>query len=470
MSAREEAIRRVLQEGVSEQAVSHDLGIKNETLSSWIKQAQAVQLVVAGQSQAEVARALGIPPQTLSRWVINARAQNSRPRRGTTDGGARPTELRLACTTFGVLMAKLRRERAAVEGGVPTIDEFARRLGVSSGTLRNLESAQKAPPQTTLAYPLSVECGLFLPMAFLVIGFVRAFDESDSIEMAREVAREMRRTEPRLGFFVDHLHVALDLLPKERREHLKKTSVIDKLTQLMRSQPASASPQNSAPAMLLGQVSPVLVDAVMALSEKLHFFHPALDEAALGTWEDVNSQRIRRVFAYYSDPGTLLKTIDAFPCKFLHLSSAPVKYLIVLNGPRPQDVGTIKEKFLQKSPGLPEKSIVVHEVEKNSDIAKAFSEALRYDVSESRIVDFDGPHIVRMTTLNLYELDMNRHDGTSFGQLHCAFIDNSVCNGNRTGAGNPSTSMYFARALRSFDIDRVLPLFRKVASAYGVDL
>ncbi len=469
MSKREEAVWRVLQANELEHDVAQRLGIKSETLSSWIKQAKVVSLILEGSSQAEISRAYGIAPQTLSRWVKEAKAKQNKLRPEITDTNLRPAELRLASTVFGSLIAKLRRERGLAEGVVLSVDEFARRLGVSSGTLRNMESAQKAPPQTTIAYPLSVGCGLFLPMTFIVIGFVRAFDESDSIQIALELAREMRKAEPRLSFLVDHLDSALVLAGRERQTHLKKESVIDKLALLMRTQPVSVSPQNSAPAMLLGQVSPVLVDAIMALSEKLHLFHPALDEVALSSWEDVNSHRIRRVFSYYSNPRTLLDTIDAFRCKFLSISSAPIKYIIILNAPSTGEIDSIKEKILKKFPTLPESAIIVHGVDKNSEIALAFLDVLNYDVNGSRIADSNGHQTIKMTTINLYELDLiNSHYGTSFGQMHCAFIDNTVFNVNKNR--NPPASMYFARALQNFDIDRILPLFRGVSAKHGVEL
>jgi DNA-binding transcriptional regulator YiaG len=159
----EDALRRVLEAGESEQQVSQDLNIDSEDLSRRVRRERAVRLVLSGNSQTKVAKMLGISQKTLSRWV-NA-AKRSQDRRGTSEGGIRPSELRLACTTFGAVMHKLRLERATQENARLGTDEFARRLGVSGSTLRNLESAQRQPPQTTLAYPLSVECGLFLSYA-----------------------------------------------------------------------------------------------------------------------------------------------------------------------------------------------------------------------------------------------------------------------------------------------------------------
>ncbi|WP_250510334.1 helix-turn-helix domain-containing protein [Caballeronia sp. GACF4] len=462
---KEEAICRVRYNGEPEDDVARSLQVQSETLTTWLKEAatkeSALSEVLRGSSQIEVARKYGIPTTTLSRWL------NSRTVPSETYAAPPVQDVYLGSIVFGMLLARLRRERGA-DGQILNVDEFAKRLEIGGSTLRNLESG-KSIPGASLAYPLCTACALLLPMTLLIIGFIRAFDESTSTDMAVEIGRAMCKADPRLCFLADHLKVAISINDtKTRQTHLADSTVQDKILQLMRLHPGqSMLPQeNAAFASVLAQVSPVLADAVIALSEKLQLFQPALDPTALMKWEDANAHRIRRVFSYYKNPKSLKDTIDLFPCKFLNFSDAQTKYIIILRGTN-TGAENIRRKILYKmknsNVAANNSPIIVHEAETGSNLVREFDSALQYDVAECRIASSNDANIVSMTTLNLYELEMLRSDRISYGYIFCAFIDNS-------GNESPKTAISFARALQSFDIVKILPLFKNVALSYKVEL
>lgn len=432
---------------------------------------QAIHAVlIEGARQNDVARRFNLSPQTLSRWVIAAKNQLASGMPAQPEPGPKPLDAHLGCIVFGAMLSHLRRERMLEQGAALTPEQFALRLGISSATLRNLESAQKAPPQTSLAYPLAIECSLFLPMMFLVIGFVRAYDASASFELADALGKKMRQTEPRLGFLIDQLEAAVKLPPQQRKVHLTKPQLIKRLVQLCRSHAIVEPSQSSGASQMLAQVSPVLVDAIMALSEKLQLFHPVLNEAGLNAWEEANSHRIRRVFSYYADPVVLLDTIDGFSCKFLRTSNAGVKYILFLKDASVQQLAEIRRKLRTKlsAYSLDEQSVVARQV--GDERAAAFDAMLQFDVDSSRMVDSPGAHTIQMTTMNLYELELRLPEGTALGQMHCAFVDNAVTRRGRSFAARAGAPMFFARALRSFDTDQALPLFHATANQFGIEL
>ena len=166
----------------------------------------------------------------------------------------------------------------------------------------------------------------------------------------------------------------------------------------------------------------------------------------------------------------LLDTIDGFSCKFLGTSDATVKYILFLKNASIQQLSEIKRKLQVKlsAYGQDEQAVVARLA--RDEVAAAFDAILRFDVSTSRIESI-GAHAIQMTTLNLYELELRRPEGTSIGQMHCAFVDNAVPRRGRDAFGPSGAPMFFARALRNFDTDKVaLPLFHATADQLGIEL
>lgn len=430
------------------------------------------QVIEKGRAQKEVAAGLGVTPQTLSRWVIAARHKpHSIDDPEEDSNGSRPSDLRIASIIFGVVLKKLRGERAILEEKVIGFDAFAARLGISTSTLRNLESAQQGAPQPTLAHRLTSECKLFFPNVLLVIGFIHAFDGSRTRASALSLADELRRTEPRLGFFADHLKNLLLAHHTDRHRTLKEPSTAERLISLMKVPIALSAIQNGTQLSLLGELSPVLVDAVLALGDKLQMFQPVLDEAALGKWEEANSQRIKRVFGYYSDPNSLLQTIDAFPCKYLRTSTASVKYILLIKDGTGKQIEALKAKLFTKlsAKNLSPDAIFIHAMRSGTPEILALDGLLNFDIVQSIIADYTNSTVTKMTTLNIYELDTTSYSGSG-GTIHCAFVDNSVAKINENNIKSATDQTFFARALKNGNTNMAVKTLLKITEALGVEL
>jgi transcriptional regulator with XRE-family HTH domain len=428
--------------------------------------------------QTEVSHEYNVPKSTVNRWVADAKAgsevdADQRTRKRLEEQQTNPpSELRLGSRLAGRVVYSLRGRAHAKGSRAPNADQFGRLLGVPGSTLRNLEAGGKLP-ETSLAYALAKVCGLSLSTTFFFLAVARCHDECADYESADELGTAVRREDSRFGFVLDSLMTARTLRdPDTLKEHFDKVPFQDRVYQLLRTGPGVAATRAKTPSIdAFTRVSPVLLDTLYALSERLRLFHPALDESALAEWEHGNCQRIRRVIAYYSEPRALLETIDSFKCEFLDFSDAPVKYVIILKGASRQQADEARESIVRKATRLPRASVIVKEVSASNPAIGALERALRFDSATSRLCTEDaGSSAVKMRTLNLYELRLAESELSDSGNLFCAFVDNKRPLRREASKTLKAREMHFTRALQSVDVDRVRDLLSAVLSDEGVDL
>jgi transcriptional regulator with XRE-family HTH domain len=435
------------------------------------KQVQAaVERVNSGETQRAVAKDLGVPAQTLNGWVMRARELEATPftqqrekPQGRPSGGAR-----VASEMFGKVLARLRYERVKPGGTPMTTDAFARRLNMPPSTLRTLQSGN-ATPQTSLAIALSQECGLSLPTVMLFIAYVRAYEDSMSETTAQQLGQALTEGDARFRFVAQRLQLARSMATLARSTLFKDPDFLDQVLRLLRSSSSRGMQPIEADLGLLSSLSPVILDAIATLGERLRLFQPALDETGLANWEQTNQYRIQRVLAYYSNPKVLLETINSFTCDFLRHSKAGLRYLVLLREADNSTVEHIRKELYRKVADLPEDCIDVRCLKITQALTISFENALSFDTATSKLLDptgatamaLPGRGIVQMRTVNLYELQTTHELGGSTGLLRCAFVDNKQPWRPGSDDDVAPDGIHYTRALPTDDVRSLEKLFEQ---------
>lgn len=436
---------------------------------------KVLDAVLNGATQIAAARTFDVPAQTVNRWVVGSRSKSAvapHQTRSTSDGllQAKPLVPKLGSHLVGRVVYALRGRSKATGNKAPNADQFGQMLGIPGSTLRNLE-AGRTLPETSLALALAKECQLSLSTAFLLFAFARSYDECLGVVATDELALAMHKEDSRFGFIIDRLQAARDIQDRELlKDHFDKVAFQDRVRRLLQSNPESASIGPwTANTDLFSTVSPVLLDTIYAMAERLKLFHPALDETALAEWEHANRERIRQVIAYYSEPQALIDTISSFTCEFLGLSDAPIKYVIILKGATKEQVDRTKSTILRKAQHLPKSAVIVKDVPASAPLTKAFEEVLWFDTATSKLSTKDaGSSAVRMRTLNLYELRLGEFGAGDSGKHYCAFVDNK--RPLRLLRGQQASGTHFTRALRKEDVERTRGLLAALLQDEGIQL
>ncbi|MFA5180617.1 MAG: hypothetical protein WC405_04805 [Syntrophales bacterium] len=437
---------------------------------------EAINLVCEKNvSQAEVARKLGVPLQTVNYWVKSI-SDDMTKAQGPSE--KKQNFWPIASITFGAVLAKLRYQSAA-SGKITSTDDFARRIGIGGSSLRMLEAGHHIPG-TSLAYPLAKECNLSLPMTTIVISFVRLFDDNDNKDKACKIAELFSEQEPRLIFFAKMLIDVADKAEYVQKKFLKQDEFLVKVIDLMKSQiPYDIDPR-SVIDPVFNELSPVLFDLIKTLSSRLQTFYPALDPRSLNVWESQNQKRIRRVWAYYKNMKYLSQTVEQFSWDFITPGKPTRPQYVVISASTTSDIArSVRQALQKKLPNLTEDLIKIYEQPLSKELCHDFERALWFNVKTGYTSLFDEnlsykirmkafkDEIVPMTTLNLYEIEEEQRKG---GTFYCAFIDNSKISETKKTEIQYYSDIFYARALKRLDTEKIVDLFRLAGEEAGLRL
>ncbi len=406
-------------------------------------------------SQRKLAGDTGIPVTTINKWVKAYRAKATK----------KPLEQDFFSTyasiTFGSVLAKLRYAEAPHGKKPPSTEDFARTLGVSGSSLRMLESGQQVP-QIKFALSLATACKLSASMTVLVISFVRAIDDCNSKEQARDVAKSFEDQVPQLSYFARRVNDALSEKNSKAatKRLLKNEELTSNLVAVMKSRSKRPTSNNESTSAL-DDLSPVILDAVKALNHRLKFFNPSVDKTFLARWEEENSERIQKVWAYYDDLSYVYETIKEFNLDFIdEKKGSNFQYLIFSEDEEPENYKALEESLMELLPAKEHNLCKVYRISKSKSLRKDFDRALWFDLGSGKtcfkskettdyIKKHNGGRYIRMTSLNFYEI--KSYDETTI----CAFIDNS-----KSTSGHSSEHFFYARALSREDVSEISALFK----------